>query len=160
MKSVSVGLIGVVCAIALSGTAVTPVHASQLNYNLVDCQDSDESLSDLVRTPAGIATLAAVDTPRFVTCGIPYTPSGDLAGAFVFIDGDNKNNATTQCTLTSFDNAGVMRSSQTVTFTDPSYEEGFALSNQQTGFGQNYLSLTCLLPAHGNGLLRGAIVLQ
>jgi hypothetical protein len=149
-----------VCAIALSSGVVTPAHATQANYNAVACLDSDESLSDLVRTAAGIATLSAVDTPRFVTCSVPYTASHEFPGAFVLIDGDNKNHAQTSCTISSYNPSGILQASQSVTLTAATYEEGFALSDQQVGSGNNYLSLTCLLPARGNGLLRGILVLQ
>ena len=167
MKSPSVRVIGTICAIVLSGSAAAPARATNINIATLDCQQTDSPQTDLVRTAAGVATLDAVDTPRFVTCSVPRSPLPvELSSGGFWVDGDNRNNASTSCTISSYSYTGVLMGSMSFVaqpFTPSTnwavYDQMLILPRAQMDY-YNYVSMTCLLPAHGNGVLRGVATIQ
>jgi hypothetical protein len=152
-----------VCALVVSGGAVAPARAVNINFNALDCQQSDPPQTDIIRTAAGIATLPEVDSPRYVTCSVPRSPlaAGAVYAGF-YVDGDSNNGATTSCTLSSYTFYGTLQGSTSFTVTgipNWTYDSWLSLPPNLAGY-YDYMSMTCLLPAHGNGILRGVTAIQ
>jgi hypothetical protein len=166
----AIGIVGVFCVL-LSGSLVAPVRAVNFNFSTLDCQQTDLPQTDLIRTANGIRTLDNVDTPRYVSCSMgrsPYTPTATSSFGF-YIDGDNRNGASTTCVISAYTYYGaLMGSTSIVTNPGPpsfySYYDYsvFPPADQSPAWYStwNYITLNCLLPAHGDGVLRGVTAVQ
>lgn len=170
MKAPAIGVLGVFCVL-LSGGLVAPARALNFNFSALDCQQTDLPQNDLVRTDSGVRTLDTVDSPRYVSCSVgrsPFTPTAGSGFGF-YIDGDNRNGAQTTCVLSAFTFGGVLLNTMSITtFPGPTaaysaYDEPmFPPPDVAPSWYSywNYITLSCLLPAHGNGILRGVTTVQ
>jgi hypothetical protein len=160
LKSRFIRLLGVACGVVLSASAVSPAPAANINTNATECQATFWPQDDVVHTERGVSTASSLDTGRYITCTLLRSPLPSTAttGSF-YVDGDNLNGASTFCVISSYDFTGVFLGSTSFTTSSASYDQFLTMPIAQLGFWA-YTSLTCFLPAHGAGTLRGVTSLQ
>lgn len=144
---------------ALAATLLAPADATNLNIGAVECQVAFAPADKVFRTDYGINTLDTTETPQSVICSVPRSPlAAGVSGGF-YIDGDNYNDASTSCAISSFDQDGHLAQIQTFTSSAAHYDVFVSiLAGRMPVLG--HTTLSCLLPAHANGMLRGVTSIQ
>jgi hypothetical protein len=99
--------LGLACGVLLSAHAVTPTLAANIDMTPTGCQTTFAPSDQLVHVARGVMTTDTTDTPQMVACTVPRArlAAGSGVGSF-YVDGDNFNDASTSCTLFSFDSKG------------------------------------------------------
>ena len=161
MKSWFVRLLGMAYGAALvTASVVAPAPAANINTNATECQAQFwPQQDDIVHTETGIRTSAASDD-RWISCAVPRSPlaPGATSGGF-YVDGDAQNGASVVCSLASYDYTGTFLGSASFFSPGPHFDIFLPFSSAQLGYWA-YTGITCVLPAHGNGALRGVTSLQ
>ena len=144
---------------ALAATCLAPASATNLNIGTTECQVAFATASQIFRTDFGVDTLDTTDQPQSVICSVPRSPlAAGVAGAF-YVDGDNYNGASTSCAISSFDQDGHLAQIATFSTASPHYDMFVSiLPDRMPVLG--HTTLSCLLPAHANGMLRGVTSIQ
>lgn len=160
MKSRFLKLLGMAWCVILSVSSVAPAPAANINVNASECQPQTYPIDDIVHTDQGIATASTVNSDRWVSCAVLRSPlaSGATSGSF-YIDGDAQNGAWTVCVIASDDYTGAFLGSASFASPGPHFDILLNMPAAQLGYWA-YTSITCVLPAHGNGALRGVTSLQ
>ena len=144
---------------ALAATPFVPAGAANINTGAVECQVAFATASQIFRTDYGVDTLDTTETPQSVICSVPRSPLAAGASGAFYVDGDNYNGASTSCAISSFDQDGHL--AQIATFvTAAAHYDVFVsiLPDRMPVLG--HTTLSCLLPAHANGMLRGVTSIQ
>jgi hypothetical protein len=150
-----------VFGIVLCAGLPLPTRAAYILKASPTCQADFPTATDLiVHEVNGVRTAPQSDTFQWITCSIPRSPNAVLAanGSF-YVDGDNLNGASTTCWIASYSYTGDFLGMSSFTTTLAHYDYFLTLPAAQLG-PWAYTSLTCALPARGNGLLRGVTTVQ
>lgn len=154
MKSSGISLLCVACGMLLTVILPPRAYSTQLNINANECQpNGDWNAVDLMRPESGISGMPSDEIVRTVICPVPRSPLIAQSPLVVFVDGDNYNEATTECGLVSMAEDHYLASAGFQS-SDAHYDARLALTAEQMSV-RGYLYLICWLPAHGNGVLRG-----
>src|SRR5262245_9628987 len=146
--------------VALAATPLAPGSATNLNIGAVECQVAFATAAEIFRTDYGVDTLDTTATPQSIICSVPRSPltSAVVNGGF-YVDGDNYNGASTSCAISSFDQDGHLAQIATFTTAAAHYDVFVSiLADRMPVLG--HTTLSCVLPAHANGMLRGVTSLQ
>ncbi len=147
------------CAVAAAATPLAPARAANINITATECQVAFAAADQIFRTDFGVDTLTTTETPQSVICSVPRSPlPAGVAGGF-YVDGDNYNGASTSCAISSFDQDGHLAIIVTFTSSAPHYDAFLSVpADRMPALG--HTTLSCTLPAHANGMLRGVTSLQ
>jgi hypothetical protein len=146
--------------VALAVTPLAPAGATNLNIGAVECQVAFATAAQIFRTDYGVDTLDTTETPQSIICSVPRSPltSAVIDGGF-YIDGDNYNGASTSCAISAFDQDGHLAQIATFTSAAAHYDAFVSiLAGRLAVLG--HTTLSCVLPAHANGMLRGVTSIQ
>jgi hypothetical protein len=150
---------GAACVAVLSVLSVTPTRAANINTSMIGCQTTLGPSDQLNHAAYGTTTGTNTAVAQMVVCNVPRAPlgAGSISGSF-YVDGDNFN-ATTSCSLFSFDADGHLAGIASFQTSLLHYDILLTLDAVKlTDLG--HTSLRCLLPAHNAGVLRGVTSLQ
>jgi hypothetical protein len=153
--------LAIVCGVLFAASAERPALATNINVSAPSCQASlPESVDLVVHENNGVHSFAPIGDIQWITCSIPRSPlaPGATFGSF-YVDGDNVNGAFTTCWVSSYTYLGDLLGSTSFQTFSAHYDILLTLPAAQLG-PWDYTSLTCALPPHGNGLLRGVTTLQ
>lgn len=141
-------------------SAVASAPAANINTNATECQAQSWPQDAIIHTEKGIATASDVISPVWISCSVLRSPlvSGATSGGF-WVDGDNRNGATTVCSLASYDYTGQFLGASSFSTPGTSYDIFLSLPVAQLGFWA-YTGITCVLPGHGDSTLRGITSVQ
>lgn len=148
------------CGVAIAATPLAPARATNINTGTVECQVAFAPAIQIFRSDFGVATLDITTTPQSVICSVPRSPlaAGATVGQF-YVDGDNWNGASTSCAISAFDQDGHLAIISTFTTSANHYDQLVTLpADRLSPLG--HTTLSCTLPAFGNGTLRGVTSLQ
>jgi hypothetical protein len=151
----------IVCGLVLGASAERPALATNINKAAPQCQANfGDSVDLVVHENNGLHSVPASGDIQWVTCSIPRSPLAANAtfGSF-YIDGDNLNGFSTTCWVSSYDYTGQLLASSSFQTSALHYDVLLTLPGAQLGMWA-YTSLTCALPPHANGLLRGVTTVQ
>jgi hypothetical protein len=151
--------LGLVCGILLSAQSVAPTHAANINTTATHCQVTFAPSDQLVHVAWGVMTLSTTATPQMVACTLPRAPLTAGVGSGFYVDGDNFNGASTSCTLFAFDSDGHLAGAASFQTAAAQYDMFLSLDASRLA-DLGHTSLRCLLPAQGNGTLRGVTSIQ
>ena len=129
--------------------------AGNINTNATECQAQSWPQDAILHTDKGIATASTTSADTWVACAVPRSPlaAGVTSGLF-YVDGDSFNGAWTTCGLASYNYTGEFLGSIGFNNSGQRYDVPLILPAAQLGMWA-YTGLTCILPAHGNAILRG-----
>jgi hypothetical protein len=145
---------------ALAATAVAPVRATNLNMGAVECQVAFGPADQISRQPYGVNTRSDTETPQSVVCSVPRSPLPAGSNGAFYVDGENYDGAfTTSCAISSFDSDGHLAAIATFTTSVAFYDIFVTLPGDAMPV-LGHTTLSCVLPAHGNGYLRGVTSIQ
>lgn len=153
-------LLGPIFGVALAATPVAPAGATNINIATVECQVAFAPADQIWRTDYGVATFDTTETPQSVICSLPRSPLqvGATVGAF-YVDGDNYNGSTMSCAISAFDPDGHLAVISSFSTSVPHFDQYVSLpADRLSPLG--HTTLSCLLPAHGGGRVRGVTSLQ
>lgn len=148
-------------ALLTTVSVVAPAPAANVNTNATECQAQFwPQEADIVHTETGISTGVNVTADRWISCSVPRQPLAFTAtsGSF-YVDGDAQNGAWVVCSLASYDYTGAYLGSVSLTSPGPHFDILLTLPAAQLGYWA-YTGITCVMPPHGNGALRGVTSLQ
>jgi hypothetical protein len=117
------------------------------NYNAAEALDIDY-------LPWGVRNINAA--VRSVICPIARHPVTGPAQNF-YVDGSNSNGASTTCTVYAYNYNGDFLSSYSFTTNLAKYDQLAPLTSVSYW---GFVSVYCLLPANGNGVLFGAFAVD
>ena len=161
MSSKFISVIAIVCGVVLCASAERPAFATDINKAAPQCQANfPEAMDLIVHENNGVHTVPQTDSFQWVTCSIPHSPlaSNATSGSW-YVDGDNLAGASTTCWVASYNYTGDLLGTTSFTSSAPHYDVLLIMPAAQLGIWA-YTSLTCALPAHANGLLRGVTIMQ
>jgi hypothetical protein len=160
VNTLPIRLLVLAAGVVLASGAVAPASAAYLNVNAAECQSTFPPQDNLIHSDFGVSTPATWQFTLAIACALPRSPLTPSAtvGQF-FVDGDNRNGASTSCTIVSSDYTGVFLGSASFTTSDAHYDQLLSLPATQLTFWA-YANMNCQLPPNGNGTLRGVTSLQ
>jgi hypothetical protein len=149
------------CGVVLSACFVTPAPASNVQQSALKWQAQNWWQRDqLARTDRGLSTTSAATDQLWVSCSMLRAPYPNASSSStVYVDGDNRNGAFTVCSLTSYSYTGQFLGSAAFSNQATRYMGILSLSGAQLGVWA-YTGMTCTIPPHGNGTLRGMTTVQ
>jgi hypothetical protein len=154
VKPLLISLLGAACGILLAAGLALPARATQINVNANECQFQFTWPQEFVRSEYGISTTATGAYPPYLICAVPRSPtSPGTLGAF-YVDGDNYNGAFTSCSLYSFAEDGSTIAQVSFRSEAARYDAYLSLAAEQMD-PRGYVTVNCLIPPNGNGVLRG-----
>lgn len=160
MNILPIRLLVLAASVVLASAAVAPAPAANLNVNAAECQSTFPPQDNLIHSDFGVSTPATWQFSLAIACALPRSPlaPGATSGGF-YIDGDNRNGASTSCAIASWDYTGLFLGATSFTTSDAHYDQFVSLPATQLTFWA-YVTMNCQLPPNGNATLRGVTSLQ
>lgn len=156
MRVSSITLLAVLCGAALTVAPAGPTSATQINMNAAECQPFQPTNPQIIgHSEKGVFTLPTADDPvRIVICSVPRSPSVAGASGFFYVDGDNAAGASTTCILYSWSATLLLLGGTSFTTSITHYDMFLSFTAAQLD-PHGFITLHCVLPPRGQGVLRG-----
>src|SRR5690242_527548 len=133
-----------------------PTSATPTTMNVTACPAFQPTNPEIIgHSEKGVFTVATADDPmRVVICSVPRSQPAAGASGLFYVDGDNTAGASTTCILYSWSPNLVLLGGTSFTVSTDHYDVLLSFTAAQMD-PHGFITLHCVLPPRGQGVLRG-----